>query len=151
MKLVARTRAEVLSTLDALPPEIREQMSPKWLAMLAASAPQDPWVHGFNIVNADGAPVGLASFKGPPIDGQVEIAYAVEPQQQGKGFASGAARLLVEFALASGKVTAVCAHTLPDGIASQRVLAKAGFEKAGEVIDPEDGLVWRYQWRRAAG
>ncbi len=37
------------------------------------------------------------------------------------------------------------AHTLPDGIASQRVLLKAGFEKIGEVVDPEDGVVWRFE------
>lgn len=82
------------------------------------------------------------------MDGMVEIAYAVEPGQQGKGFATGAARLLVEFALANDKVCVVCAHTLPDGVASQRVLAKSGFEKTGEVVDPDDGLVWRYELKR---
>jgi hypothetical protein len=39
----------------------------------------------------------------------------------------------------------VCAHTLPDGIASQRALLKAGFQRTGEVVDPEDGLVWRFE------
>jgi hypothetical protein len=29
--------------------------------------------------------------------------------------------------------------------ASSTVLRRCGFERAGEVIDPEDGLVWRWQ------
>jgi RimJ/RimL family protein N-acetyltransferase len=29
--------------------------------------------------------------------------------------------------------------------ASARVLAKCGFRRVGEVIDPEDGLVWRWE------
>ena len=39
------------------------------------------------------------------------------------------------------------AHTLPTPNASTRVLAKCCFQYIGEVIDPEDGLVWR--WERA--
>jgi RimJ/RimL family protein N-acetyltransferase len=39
------------------------------------------------------------------------------------------------------------AHTLPEMNASCRVLEKAGFKRLGEVIDPEDGLVWRWERR----
>ena len=145
MKLIPRTRDEVRATLDVLSPEVRAQFSPHWLALFAKSAPQDPWVHGFHVVDDEGVIVGLGSFKGPPVDGVVEIAYAVEPEQQGKGHATAAARALVAFAFASGQVRVVRAHTLPDGIASQRVLLKSGFVKTGEVVDPEDGLVWRFE------
>jgi len=145
MQLVPRTRDEVRATLDILPPDVRAQISPQWLALLEKSAPQDPWVHGFHVVNDDGVTVGLGAFKGPPIDGVVEIAYAIEPAQQGKGYATAAARALAAFAFASGQVRVVRAHTLPEGIASQRVLLKSAFEKTGEVVDPEDGLVWRFE------
>ena len=145
MKLIPRTRDEVRATLDVLSPEVRAQFSPHWLALFAKSAPQDPWVHGFHVVDDEGVIVGLGSFKGPPVDGVVEIAYAIEPEQQGKGHATAAARALVAFAFASGQVRVVRAHTLPDGIASQRVLLKSGFVKTGEVVDPEDGLVWRFE------
>jgi [ribosomal protein S5]-alanine N-acetyltransferase len=145
MPLVQRTRDEVRATLENLPPEVRVQISAQWLALLEASAAQDPWVHGFHVVDDAGVTVGLASFKGPPVDGVVEIAYAIEPERQGKGFATKAARSLAAFAFASGQVRIVRAHTLPDGAASQRVLLKAGFEKIGEVVDPEDGLVWRFE------
>ena len=55
---------------------------------------------------------------------------------------------MVEYAFRSEEVRKVIAHTLPDGVASQRVLQKAGFRKAGEVVDPEDGLVWRFEIER---
>jgi hypothetical protein len=42
----------------------------------------------------------------------------------------------------------VVAHTLPEENASNRALRSGGFEFAGEVSDPEDGLVWRWEKRR---
>jgi RimJ/RimL family protein N-acetyltransferase len=150
MQLIPRTRDEVRATLEVLPPEVRAQMSPHWLALLEKSAPQDPWVHGFHVVDDAGVTVGLGAFKGPPVEGTVEIAYAIEPGQQGKGHATAAARALAAFAFASDQVRIVCAHTLPDGVASQRVLLKSGFEKTGEVVDPEDGLVWRFELNASA-
>ena len=145
MQLVPRTRDEVRATLELLSADVRAQISPQWLSLLEQSARQDPWVHGFHVVNEAGLTVGLGAFKGPPVDGTVEIAYAIEPGQQGKGHATAAARALAEFAFACGQVRVVRAHTLPAGIASQRVLLKAGFQKTGEVVDPEDGLVWRFE------
>lgn len=145
LKLVPRSRDEVCATLAVLPPEVRLQISPLWLALLEKSSAQDPWVHGFHVANAAGLTVGLGAFKGPPQDGAVEIAYAIEPGQQGKGYATHAARALAAYAFASGQVRVVRAHTLPEGFASQRVLLKSGFEKIGEVVDPEDGLVWRFE------
>lgn len=147
MKLIQRTRDEVRATIAALSPEVRTQVSVEWLALLESSSGQDPWVHGFCIVNDDGAQVGLGSFKGPPVDGIVEIAYAVAPKYQGYGYATAAARALAAHAFESGQVHSVRAHTLPDGIASRRVLIKAGFSKVGEVVEPDDGLVWRFELR----
>ena len=145
MTLIPRTRDEVRATLELLAPEVRVQISPRWLELLEKSSAQDPWVHGFHVVDDSGLTVGLGAFKGPPDDGDVEIAYAIEPGQQGRGYATRAARALTSFAFASGQVRIVRAHTLPEGIASQRVLLKAGFEKIGEIVDSEDGLVWRFE------
>jgi RimJ/RimL family protein N-acetyltransferase len=79
----------------------------------------------------------------------VEIAYGIDPEHQGCGYATEAAAALVGIALADKRVTLVRAHTLPDGAASQRVLAKNGFALVGEVVDPEDGLVWRWELARS--
>ena len=96
--------------------------------------------------SAIGSVIGVASFKGPPsADGVVEIAYGVVPDFQGQGYATEAAGALVEFAIDSGRVSTVRAHTLPQPNASTRVLKKCGFRFVGEVVDPDDGLVWRWE------
>jgi [ribosomal protein S5]-alanine N-acetyltransferase len=81
----------------------------------------------------------------PDADGVVEVAYSVAPEHQGKGYATETAKALVSYAFSSGKVRTVRAHTLPETNASGRVLSKCGFRRVGEVIDPDDGLVWRWE------
>ncbi|HJQ10826.1 MAG TPA: GNAT family N-acetyltransferase [Gemmatimonadaceae bacterium] len=126
------------------------EVSQAWLDALRSSTETDPWRHGFFIVDRDSNQVvGTAGFKGPPDNnGVVEIAYGVAPDYQGRGYATEAARALVEFALANSAVTIVRAHTLPEANASTRVLSKNGFRHLGEVIDPEDGRVWRWELPR---
>jgi hypothetical protein len=49
-------------------------------------------------------------------------------------------------------VVGTCAYKGPPdegGAASSRLLAKLGFSFLGEVVDPEDGPVWR--WERSLG
>jgi [ribosomal protein S5]-alanine N-acetyltransferase len=60
-------------------------------------------------------------------------------------FGSLPTQALVEFAAADQGVRIVRAHTLPERNASTRVLEKCGFEFTGEVVDPEDGPVWRWE------
>jgi len=128
------------------------EVSPEWLGALRAAAgePADPWRHGFFIVETSARIViGSAGFKGPPdADGMVEIAYGVVPAREGQGFATEAAGALVRFAAADPRVRLLRAHTLPEANASTHVLRKCGFVHVGEVVDPDDGLVWR--WEREA-
>lgn len=126
---------------------VSKDVSPEWLAQLSTATAADPWTHGFGLLHvASGMMIGAASFKGPPTaDGIVEIAYGVVPDYQNRGYATEAAQALVAYAFSSGRVSVVRAHTLPEPNASTRVLAKCGFQHIGEVIDPEDGLVWRWE------
>lgn len=126
-------------------------VSSEWIEQLRVAPGPDPWTLGFAVTHRDdGRVVGSAGFKGPPgEDGVVEIAYGIAPGYQGKGLATEAARALVAFALERVDVTAIRAHTLPENGASAHVLAKCGFQNVGEVTDPEDGLVWR--WERVVG
>ena len=55
------------------------------------------------------------------------------------------AKKLIELASDSAAVRRVVAHTLPEKNASTRVLEKVGMRLLGEVMDPEDGRVWRWQ------
>lgn len=127
------------------------EVSSAWLDALRRSTETDPWQHGFFIVDREqSCVVGTAGFKGPPdSDGVVEIAYDVAPEYQGRGYATEAANALVEYALADAAVKTVRAHTLPEANASTRVLTKNGFRHLGEVIDPEDGRVWRWELPRS--
>jgi RimJ/RimL family protein N-acetyltransferase len=126
-------------------------VSPEWIAALRdAGGGPDPWRHGFFVVERDGQEViGSAGFKGPPDSGgMVEIAYGIVPSREGRGYATEAAGALVRFAQADDRVRLVRAHTLPEANASTHVLRKCGFVQVGEVIDPDDGRVWR--WERNA-
>jgi RimJ/RimL family protein N-acetyltransferase len=147
LELVPLTRDELLKQIPEMPAEQRAEISPVWLARLNASAPVDPWVHGFLITDrATGKTVGRCGFKGPPdTDGIVEIAYGIDAEHQGKGYATEAARALVEFAFDDSRIRLVRAHTLPQPNASTHVLTKCGFHHMGDVIDPEDGPVWRWE------
>jgi ribosomal-protein-alanine N-acetyltransferase len=123
------------------------EVSSLFLARQLAVPGPDIWLHGFGIVLVDDQIViGLCGYKGPPDkDGAVEIAYGVAPSYQGKGYATQAALELVSRAFSSSQVRLVRAHTLPAHNSSTRVLSKCGFAWRGQVIDPEDGPVWRWE------
>jgi [ribosomal protein S5]-alanine N-acetyltransferase len=147
LRLVLESTEEILARIEAMSPADRAEVSPQWIAQLRASTPDNPWTHGFSIVDrAHGNVIGGCGYKGPPDpDGAVEIAYGVEPAHQGRGYAIEAAGALADFAFGSGRVRLVRAHTLPEPNASTAVLRKCGFTWIGEVVDPEDGPVWRWE------
>ena len=90
--------------------------------------------------------VGSCAFKTPPTeDGTVEIAYFTYPGFEGRGYATGMARKLIDLASGSPQVRQVIAHTLPATNASTRILERVGMTLIGEVHDPADGRVWRWQ------
>ena len=149
LKLILQTPAQSLAWVETLSAEVRAQISLDWLARLRASSMPDPWTTGFSVVLLEsGTEVGSCGYKGPPgADGSVEIAYGVDPEYQNRGYATEVAQALVDYAFTVDGISVVRAHTLSEVNASTRVLTKCGFEKLGEVIDPEDGLVWRWERR----
>src|SRR5262249_46836204 len=133
--------------VEALAPADRAEISPDWIVRVRATAAGDPWALGFTAVErASGSVVGGCGYKGPPsADGDVEITYGINPVYRGRGDATEASRGLAQFAFASGRVRLVCAHSRPENTASARVLEKCGFRLVGQVTDPEDGLVCRWE------
>jgi RimJ/RimL family protein N-acetyltransferase len=129
---------------------VSEEVSPVWLTELDESSEANPWVHGFAVVDREsGSVIGNVGFKGSPDEhGVAEIGYGIVPGFEGCGFATEAAAALVTFAFAERNVRCVRAHTLPTRNASTRVLEKCGFGFQGEVEDPEDGPVWRWELRK---
>lgn len=147
LQLRLQTVEEVLAAIDKLSPEDKAAVSPVWLARVRAATASDPWTHGFSVaLKGTGVRIGSAGFKGAPSSkGEVEIAYGIDAAYRGKGFATEVARALTEHAFRDSRVHVVIAHTLPEPNASTRVLSKCGFGHAGEVMDPEDGRVWRWE------
>jgi RimJ/RimL family protein N-acetyltransferase len=143
--LVLETTEAVLARVEGMSPEERREISPAWLKRVRASD-ASPWTHGFALVErATGMNVGGCGYKGPPdAMGVVELAYGVDPSRRGLGYAKEAAAALAHYAFGAG-ARAVRAHTRLDNLASQRVLLGCGFQRVGEVIDPEDGLVLRWE------
>lgn len=101
------------------------------------------WLHLF--FDSAGRLVGSGGFVGPPDDGVVEIGYEIAPEFRGKGYATAAARAMVEKARTLGAVHTVIAHTLANANPSTSVLRKAGFRFVGEVPDEEQGTVWSWE------
>jgi len=119
----------------------REILAETW-ALLTRDPRPDPW--GSYLVHAEGRPIGIGAFKSAPTsDGEVEIAYMTFPAYEGRGHAVATIAALAAIAEAAG--ASPIAHTLPEENASNKALRRNGFVHAGEVVDPEDGLVWRWE------
>ena len=131
-----------------MPDDIKAELSPTWLDRVQNATEPSPWIHGFEsvLISGNEISVGECGFKGPPdAEGMVEIAYHTLPEHEGNGFATEAASTLVDFAFSHPAVKVVRAHTLPEPNASTRILEKCGFEFCGQVIDPDDSAVWRWE------
>ncbi|MFT7462964.1 MAG: ribosomal-protein-alanine N-acetyltransferase [Pseudohongiellaceae bacterium] len=128
---------------------VSDDVPDEFIEVLQDAGQADPWMFGFGIIDiARQSVIGTCGFKGPPdIGGMVEIAYAIVPSCEGQGFATEATAALVAFAQEEPDVQLLRAHTLPVANASTHVLRKNGFALIGEVEDPDDGPVWR--WERA--
>jgi len=136
---------------DASEPDLAHarELTRQSLDFMARVGATPPWLCYLTIGEDTGTLVGCCGFRGNPRDigrGVMapEIAYHTFPAFEGRGYATAMALRLVEVAR-DAAVSTVIAHTLREHNPSTRVLGRAGFAFAGEVDDPEDGLVWRWQ------
>ena len=91
----------------------------------------------------DSTLIGTGGWKGPPVDDAVELGYAVAPRHRRQGVATSVVQQLLHHAHARD-VRVVLAHTLAEPNASTRVLERCGFERVAELVDPDEGAVWRW-------
>jgi RimJ/RimL family protein N-acetyltransferase len=130
------------------PPQFGGAETREWMRSLLRKHPDEPAYASWYLI-AHGELVGTVGYKGPPdAEGLVEIGYSVVEERHRRGYASAGVALVTRRALADRRVTVICAETLPDGLASQGVLIKAGFARAGSRIDPDDGEVLRFERKR---
>ncbi len=106
------------------------------------------WLSWFPILISENMLVGNCGFKGSPKNGEVEIGYEVAEQYREKGLATEIAGALIEYAYTFPEVKTIVAHTLSFENPSTSVLRKCGFHFIGEVHDPEDGDIWRWELKR---
>ena len=91
--------------------------------------------------------VGIGGFTGPPDEREfVTLGYSVFPEFQRQGYASEAARALVDWALMQPGVRGVEATISPRNVASERVAAYAGLHRTDAMEDDADEgpvVVWQ--------
>ncbi|MEP6950519.1 MAG: GNAT family protein [Ginsengibacter sp.] len=105
-----------------------------------------PWIGYYVIQN--GELVGSAGFKGPPVNGTIEIAYGTFEQYRQQGIGTAICKLLVDLSLETNSQIKITARTLPENNFSARILEKNNFICMGIVNDPEDGEVWEWVFKK---
>ncbi len=79
----------------------------------------------------EGVPIGYVNHGRAA--GRLWIGFTLLPEVRGRGFASEAAMLLVDYLFLHEQVERIQAETHPENRASQRVLEKAGFQLEGRL------------------
>jgi RimJ/RimL family protein N-acetyltransferase len=134
------SRLEVNSPYDFIG-GLNEAIGSFMLKNVQLSPEQYMWYTHWLIVEKDTRlTVGGIGLNGlPDENGEVMIGYFIDRRSEGKGYATEAVQLLVNWIKQHQMLKAVIADTLTDGLGSQRVLQKAGFTFRGKV---EEGLRW---------
>ena len=121
------------------------------LDQIKSDPAQNGWWTWLPVHKTERTLIGSAGYKGPPDRrGVVEIGYEIALDFRGHGYATELARGLISHAFENPTVNCVIAHTLPQDNPSTKVLKRCGFDKEGELIDPEDGPVWQWSLLRPA-
>lgn len=82
------------------------------------------------VLDCDTIAMGLVGFKGVPAsDGAVEIGYGIDSIYQGLGYTTEAVEALTDWAFNHPECSQIIAFTLPENIASRKVLVKNGFQE----------------------
>ena len=130
-------RARLAELLDARvpegwPPDLWSDAALRHLLGWMASDPDATgWGAWYVVRREDRLLVGAVGLKGRPTEGTAEIGYTLVAEAHGRGYATEAARALVDWAFAHPEVRRVCAQTFPHHTPSIRVMERLGFSYAG--------------------
>jgi RimJ/RimL family protein N-acetyltransferase len=128
----------------ALPPP---HVADRALRQLEAGVPAFWCVPFLIIARPEGAILGGCTFKGAPLNGDVEIAYGVAAQARGRGVATAAVSQLLKLAAANGSVRQVIAEVLPSNLGSSKVVSRLGFTERETFVDTDGETVIRWALR----
>jgi RimJ/RimL family protein N-acetyltransferase len=115
------------------PPEFLDEGAIRWtLAAADEMAADAVWRMYYMLLKGDARTVvGTCGYKIPPdAQGRVEVGYSVVPAWQRHGLATEAVQALMAQAVQHG-ATEMFAQTLPELVASQRVMQKCGMTLTG--------------------
>jgi [ribosomal protein S5]-alanine N-acetyltransferase len=97
--------------------------------------------------------IGYAGFHGPPgtngpqAADAVELGYTIFEPWRGRGYATEAARALIDWARSEHGIRRFIASVAPDNEPSLAIVGKLGFVRTGEQWDEEDGLELVFELR----
>ena len=74
--------------------------------------------------------IGFVGMSGDPAN----LAYFIDQSHWGQGYATRAAKAVIDFTFSNFEIDAIEADAFTDNIASHNVLQKLGFEKTGEAM-----------------
>jgi len=128
--------------------EVFPEALPRARDHLAADPAGGRWGTRLFIVHEPRVLVGWGGFKGPPVDGTVELGYSIAPGFRQRGLASDAVRQMLKDAFSDPLVGTVIAQTLGAPDASTRILERAGFACEGDLPHDDFGPLWRWRHDR---
>jgi ribosomal-protein-alanine N-acetyltransferase len=125
---------------EAWPPPLNTAETVEYtLRFLEGGPDREGWMSWYIVRLAGRVLVGQCGYCGRPEGGMVEVGYSLLDAHQKQGYATEAARALIERAFSRADVDTVTAQTLPDLTPSLRVLERLGFRFVG--AGSEDGAV----------
>jgi RimJ/RimL family protein N-acetyltransferase len=110
---------------------------------LAADPALAPWSARAIVRRQDRVMVGYINFHGPPgvndieAPGAAELGWSVFDAERRRGYATEAARRLMDWARAEHGVRRFISSTTPENAPSLRVHEKLGFSRTGQIVDGE--------------
>jgi RimJ/RimL family protein N-acetyltransferase len=138
--LLADGKTAGLVWVDGVPGEGTVGAASMTVAAAAAGVYRPGWGVFAVQRSEDLVALGGAGFHGPPDGGAVEIGYDLSESARGQGWATDAARVLCQWALAQPGVLVVLATTEPANRPSQAVLERVGFARVANR-----GELWAYE------
>ncbi len=124
------------------PPEMYPPEKVERRIRALADPSQRGWWSWYAVERETNTLVGMATYLGKPVGGEVEVGYAICHSAQRRGFASEALAALVDRAWDEPAVERIVAVTTPQNTGSIAVLLKAGF---APIAAPEGEAHFRLQ------
>lgn len=134
-----RSSSEVVRYLyeETFSPEQTRELLTKKMAGFAWSR-EDDWLSVAVVERSSGLTVGdLALHWVSERDRTVEVGFVFDPRHQGKGFATEAARAVVDWAFTTAGMHRVIGRTEARNVASSRVLEKLGMRLEAHYVENE--------------